>query len=183
MSRLTIWPDTDPEAVEVRTEDPREIADLLGPLGVRFARWPLREALAADADQAAVLAAYDAEIAALKQAGGYAVADVVRLPKGTPDPEPLRAKFLDEHTHAEDEVRFFVEGTGAFYLRGGERVYQVVCAAGDLMSVPAETRHWFDMGPDPQFTAIRLFTDPAGWVAAFTGDPIARRFPLFTGAA
>ncbi|RZM07821.1 MAG: hypothetical protein EOP67_72695, partial [Sphingomonas sp.] len=39
------------------------------------------------------------------------------------------------------------------------------------------TRHWFDMGPAPRFTAIRLFAEPDGWVARFTGDPIARGSP------
>jgi 1,2-dihydroxy-3-keto-5-methylthiopentene dioxygenase len=54
-----------------------------------------------------------------------------------------------------------------------------LCERGDLISVPAGTRHWFDMGPAPRFTAIRLFTTPAGWVANFTGEPIARGFPSF----
>jgi 1,2-dihydroxy-3-keto-5-methylthiopentene dioxygenase len=48
-----------------------------------------------------------------------------------------------------------------------------------LISVPAGTRHWFDMGPTPRFTAIRLFTTPAGWVANFTGTPIAGGFPSY----
>jgi 1,2-dihydroxy-3-keto-5-methylthiopentene dioxygenase len=96
-----------------------------------------------------------------------------------PQREAARRKFLDEHTHAEDEVRFFVEGAGAFYLHLGARVFQVVCGAGDLLSVPAGTKHWFDMGPAPRFTVIRLFTDPAGWVAEPTGDAIASRLPRF----
>ncbi len=42
--------------------------------------------------------------------------------------------------------------------------------------MPDGTRHWFDMGPAPHFVAIRLFTNPAGWVAEMTGSDIARRF-------
>lgn len=182
MSRLTIWTDTRPDEILEATDDPARIAAHLAALGIQFTRWPVQD-LPAGADQAVVLEAYGKEIAALKAAGGYKTADVVRLAKGTQNTEALRTKFLDEHTHSEDEVRFFVEGAGAFYLRGADKVYQVVCAAGDLISVPANTRHWFDMGPQPHFTAIRLFTDPAGWVAAFTGDAIARKFPLFTEAA
>jgi 1,2-dihydroxy-3-keto-5-methylthiopentene dioxygenase len=34
------------------------------------------------------------------------------------------------------------------------------------------------MGPNPVFTAIRLFNNPEGWVANFTGDDIAKKFPL-----
>ena len=51
--------------------------------------------------------------------------------------------------------------------------------AGDLLGVPARTPHWFDMGPRPRFTAIRLFLTPEGWVAQATGEDIADRFPRF----
>jgi 1,2-dihydroxy-3-keto-5-methylthiopentene dioxygenase len=47
------------------------------------------------------------------------------------------------------------------------------------MSVPKGTRHWFDMGTTPDFTAIRFFHDEDGWVGDFTGDEIALRFPDF----
>jgi 1,2-dihydroxy-3-keto-5-methylthiopentene dioxygenase len=62
-------------------------------------------------------------------------------------------------------------------------VFAVVCEAGDLISVPAGTRHWFDMGEQPRFTALRLFISPEGWVAQFTGAPIAEDFPKFEKAA
>jgi 1,2-dihydroxy-3-keto-5-methylthiopentene dioxygenase len=35
------------------------------------------------------------------------------------------------------------------------------------------------MGENPDFKCIRLFSNPEGWVAHFTGDPIAERFPKF----
>jgi 1,2-dihydroxy-3-keto-5-methylthiopentene dioxygenase len=53
----------------------------------------------------------------------------------------------------------------------------VLCEAGDLIGVPDNTPHWFDMGPQPHFVAIRLFTNVEGWVARFTGADIAQRFP------
>jgi len=62
-------------------------------------------------------------------------------------------------------------------------VFAVVCEAADLISVPAGTRHWFDMGPRPSFTALRLFVSPEGWVARFTGAPIAAAFPKYERAA
>jgi 1,2-dihydroxy-3-keto-5-methylthiopentene dioxygenase len=55
----------------------------------------------------------------------------------------------------------------------------VICCRGDLMSVPTGVKHWFDMGPNPSFTVIRIFTDPAGWVAQFTGDKIAALQPAY----
>ncbi len=58
------------------------------------------------------------------------------------------------------------------------RVYDAYCEAGDLISVPANTKHWFDAGERPFFTALRVFTDQAGWVAHFTGDTISSRFAV-----
>jgi 1,2-dihydroxy-3-keto-5-methylthiopentene dioxygenase len=91
----------------------------------------------------------------------------------------MRAKFLDEHTHDDFEVRFFVDGRGLFYLHAGGKVYCMLCEKGDLISVPANTTHWFDMGAAPSFKCIRLFTTPDGWVGNFTGSDISRRFPDF----
>ena len=59
----------------------------------------------------------------------------------------------------------------------GGKVYGIECHQGDLIRVPAGTPHWFDMGPAPHFRAIRLFTNPAGWVANYTGSTIAASFP------
>ena len=56
---------------------------------------------------------------------------------------------------------------------------QVLCEAGDLIAVPDSMTHWFDMGPEPSFVAIRFFTEPDGWVGHFTGTDIAQRFPRY----
>jgi 1,2-dihydroxy-3-keto-5-methylthiopentene dioxygenase len=45
-----------------------------------------------------------------------------------------------------------------------------------LISVPANTKHWFDAGPAPYFTALRVFTDTTGWTPHYTGDEISERF-------
>ncbi len=159
--------------------DLRDITKALVPFDVRFERWQATRDLAPGAGQDEVLEAYAADVERLKKTGGYQSADVVRMRPDHPDREAMRQKFLSEHTHADDEVRFFVEGAGAFYLRSKEQVLQVVCTAGDLLSVPKHTRHWFDMGPKPLFAAIRLFTTPEGWVAEFTGDKIADNIPKY----
>ena len=178
-STLRVFDDADPSRPLVETADRAEIARVLGAAGVRFERWEANAQLAPDADADAVLTAYANDVQRLKEECGYATADVLRLAKGTPNTAPMRAKFLDEHVHTEDEVRFFVEGSGAFSLRIDGKIYMTVCTRGDLIGVPAGTRHWFDMGPDPEFTAIRFFTDTAGWVANFTGDDVASRFPRY----
>ena len=179
MSRLTVYPEHSAAAPLVDTSERGEIEAALQAIRVRFENWEARYPLSADSDDKAVLAAYQSDIERLKEEGDYCSVDVLRLLPDNPNREELRRKFLDEHTHSEDEVRFFVEGEGVFYLRAAGKVYVILCEQGDLLSVPAGTRHWFDMGPAPRFTAIRLFTTPKGWVAQFTGDRIAQRFPLF----
>jgi 1,2-dihydroxy-3-keto-5-methylthiopentene dioxygenase len=180
-SQLRVYADDAPERPIVDTTDGDRIAAELGSIGVRFERWTADADLAPGADQATVIAAYRTAIDRLMDECGYQTVDVIRLERGAPNAEALRAKFLDEHRHTEDEVRFFVEGRGAFYLHVGDRVFQTICVRGDLISVPAGTRHWFDMGPDPEFTAVRLFVNPDGWVAAFTGEDIAASFPRLDG--
>jgi len=183
MTQLTIYSDKDAGDVLLDTNDGNEIARALGDIGVDFERWDASQALSDTAGQDEVLAAYDADIRRLMADGGYQSCDVVRVMPGNPNAAELRAKFLSEHTHSEDEVRFFVEGAGAFYIRKGGKVFRVVCERDDLISVPANTTHWFDCGPDPHFCAIRIFTSADGWVGHFTGDDIATRFPSFEGLA
>lgn len=176
MSRLRIYDEVDPLRHRVDTRDGAEIAEALDAIGVRFERWPTRD-LPEDAQSDAILAAYAPEIDRLKREGRYQSVDVVGMLPDHPERATMRTKFLSEHTHAEDEVRFFVRGEGLFTLHADGRVFNLLCTAGDLISVPAGIAHWFDMGAAPRFTAIRLFANPDGWVAHFTGDPIADRFP------
>ena len=183
MTRLTVYADTDAERPLFATGAHETAQRELARIGVLLDRRDVRKDLPPEAGDAAVLAAYGDTVEHLKRERGYGSADVVRILRGASGTAPLRAKFLNEHTHSEDEARFFVEGSGAFYLHVGDRVFVLECSPGDLLSVPAGAPHWFDMGADPHFTAIRFFTAPNGWAAALTGDPIADRFPKYESAA
>jgi len=179
MSRLTIYRDTAPSVAELDTADEAPIREALARINVRFERWPAQQLLASTDKDDDILAAYRPEIQRLERTQAYQSVDVLRCLPDHPQREQLRAKFLAEHTHDDDEVRFFVDGAAMFYLHADARVHMVLCARNDLISVPAGMRHWFDMGPEPHFTVIRLFTTPEGWVARFTGDSVATRFPAF----
>lgn len=178
MSSLTVYQDSDPEQPLKLLTHVEDIAATLAEVGVRFERWQASAPIAPGASPDQVLAAYAPEIQRLKDEQGYVTVDVVSLSADHPQKDELRAKFLDEHRHGEDEVRFFVAGRGLFTLHIDDHVYAVLCEKNDLISVPAGTRHWFDMGERPHFVAIRLFNNPEGWVAKFTGEDIAKRFPL-----
>lgn len=179
MTYLTVFPDTDATNPTVQTEDPKVIEQTLAQHNVLFERWIAHTPITKDADQAAIMQAYEHDIERLKALGGYQTVDVVSLFPDNPNKIELRKKFLDEHIHTEDEVRFFVRGRGVFYLHSQQQVVAVLCEQGDLISVPARTAHWFDMGADPEFTAIRFFNNEEGWVAQHTGDTIADQFPRY----
>lgn len=179
MTWLKIYSDTNAETPEIDTKDPSQIAALLAAHGVRFEQWQAGVELADDAGQEQVITAYKSDIERLQAEKGYKAVDVIRLKADHPQKAELRQKFLNEHRHSEDEVRFFVEGDGLFYLHIGDKIYATLCERGDLIGVPDNTPHWFDMGENPQFCAIRLFTNPEGWVANFTGETIATRFPTY----
>ena len=177
MSQLRIFAEADGATSLKTLGDHAAIERELAAAGVRFERWEASKPIAPGASQDEVIAAYRADIDRLMQSEGYQAVDVISLTPDHPDRAALRQKFLNEHTHAEDEVRFFVAGRGLFSLHLGEKVYEVLCEQGDLIRVPDGTRHWFDMSERPHFVAIRLFTNKDGWVANFTGSDIAMRFP------
>ncbi len=177
MSALTIFSDSDPLAPIWQSRDGDEIAAELHKIDVRFERWQADRELGSNPQPEQVIEAYQHEINKLVAEKGYQSWDVISMRPDNEQREVLRAKFLSEHTHGEDEVRFFVEGAGLFCLHLQGKIFQILCEKNDLISVPAHTRHWFDMGGSPSFTAIRLFDNPTGWVAHFTGDAIADAYP------
>lgn len=179
MSRLRIFADDVPGAPLLDTGDGDAIARELAAIGVTFERWQASQPVAAGASQDAVLAAYADDIARISAERGFSTVDVVSIAPDNPKREEMRRTFLDEHFHKEDEVRFFVAGSGLFTLHVADRVYEIECVQGDLIAVPDGTTHWFDMGAEPEFVAIRFFQQPDGWVGHFTGTDIAQRFPRY----
>lgn len=144
MSALTLFSVTDPQTPLWHSTDAKAIQDQLNAKGVRFERWQADRDLGANPSPETVIAAYQHAIDKLVAEKGYQSWDVISLRADNPQKEALREKFLNEHTHGEDEVRFFVEGAGLFCLHIGDEVFQVLCEKNDLISVPAHTPHWFD---------------------------------------
>jgi 1,2-dihydroxy-3-keto-5-methylthiopentene dioxygenase len=182
MTTLTLYDDAAPHRERETLGDFDAIAAKLAGIGITIERWAAGVELGESPEDQAILEAYSGDIERLKQVGGYKSRDVLRVTPDHPQREELRQKFLSEHIHDDDEVRFFVEGAGLFYIRSGGMVHALECTRGDLILLPAGTRHWFDTGARPFFTVIRIFTTPEGWVARYTGDRIAESIPLYEGA-
>jgi len=164
-------------------QEPGAIAGYLVPHGIFYERWEVEGRIGAGASAAEILNAYANEVEALKKRGGYVTADVIDVTPDVPDLQAMLDRFNKEHTHAEDEVRFIVAGRGIFHIHPAEGpVFAIEMEAGDLINVPAGTKHWFDLCEERRIRAIRLFREKAGWTPLYTDSGIAEGYqPLCFG--
>lgn len=156
--------------------DTNQIIEILKPYGVLFENWEASTKLSIDDSQETILKAYEHKLNPFMEKNGFESADVINVDKSTPNIETIREKFLAEHTHSEDEVRFFVDGEGYFYFHFTDEVVKLHCVAGDFISVPAGYKHWFDLAPAYSVKAIRVFSNTEGWVANYTGSEISKKY-------
>lgn len=175
MAILTIL---DPERQEIL--DPKDIKKFMNDRGIIFEQWTASMPLKDSDDQETILKAYEHELVPYMKEHGYQSADVINVHQGTPNIEAIRAKFLSEHVHSEDEVRFFVDGEGYFFFHLPERmeVLKLLCEKGDFISVPKGYTHWFDLAPRYFVKAIRVFQTPEGWVANYTNSGKEQKYNL-----
>jgi 1,2-dihydroxy-3-keto-5-methylthiopentene dioxygenase len=158
-------------------DDGEEMSRFLGQYGITYERWTSTRSVPDTASAAVVLEAYADKIDELKARGGYTAADVIDVTAATPNLDAMLARFSREHWHDEDEVRFIVEGRGIFHVDPpGAPVFAIEVEAGDLISVPKGTLHWFDLCADRRIRAIRLFQDPSGWTPHYTDSGIDAGF-------
>jgi len=127
MSELKIYRNGQGEPVLAETRA-ASIREALGRIGVVYERWKPHRTLPADAEQDEIIEAYREEIDRLMQSYGFQSVDVVRMAPSDPNRETARLRYLHEHVHQEDEVRFLAEGEATFYLNHDGDIYSVHCA-------------------------------------------------------
>lgn len=177
MSILSVYHhDTPEQPFKVLTHH-EDVAATLAEVGVHLERWQASTAIAANADDEDLIAAYQSQIDRFKSERGYAEVEVLRLTDDQAKQVVSRPQTLEEYVQSEDEVRLVVSGRGLFNLHIGDRVFAVLCEKGDLLLIPAGVRHWFDKGENPYLIAICLFNTAEGRTPQFTGEDIASRFP------
>lgn len=155
----------------------------LAEYGIWYENWPVAGRCGPDASAEEILASYAPEIEELNARGGYVTADVIDVTPEVPGLQAMLDRFNKEHTHAEDEVRFIVKGSGVFHIHPDNApVFAIEVREGDLINVPAGTKHWFDLCSDRCIRAIRLFREKAGWTPEYTGSAVAEGYqPLCLG--
>lgn len=164
-------------------DEPEDIRAYLEPAGIWHERWPVAGRVSRQSSPDEILEAYAAEVEMLKQRGGYVTADVIDVTPELPGLQAMLDRFNQEHTHAEDEVRFIVSGRGVFHIQPTVGpVFAIEVEPGDLINVPAGTRHWFDLCADRCIRAIRLFREKAGWTPQYTESGVSSSYqPLCLG--
>ncbi|WP_274362220.1 1,2-dihydroxy-3-keto-5-methylthiopentene dioxygenase [Paenibacillus thermotolerans] len=126
-----------------------------------------------DEEKNTILSTFDEEIRDLAARRGYKTWDIISLSDATPNLDELLKKFEAVHTHTEDEVRAITAGKGIFIIKGSDDVgyFDVELEAGDVISVPENKPHFFTLMENRQIVAVRLFIEPAGWIAQPFDDP------------
>lgn len=129
-----------------------------------------------DEEKDQVLTALDGYFEQLQQNHGYQSCDLIVLHPGVENLDALLAKFDRIHTHADDEVRYIIDGEGVFeFIRPDGSQVELTIQAEDYIRVPAGTEHLFYLTPKRRIKAIRYFSSTEGWVPRYTGTEIHLR--------
>ncbi|MEO4046543.1 acireductone dioxygenase [Pseudomonas sp. CAU 1711] len=172
MSSLTVYHQSSPQVPDKMLTHAQDIAATLAEVGAGFERWPVDASIQPGQDRSEVLDALRPQLDELMSGRGYSSVELL---------SQSRARYRDEpSTEGPEEMRstaaqgyLLLAGRGLLNLHIGERVFAVLCEKGDLLSIPAGTRYWFDSGEFPHLLALQMATR----AAEPTGDEIAGRFP------
>lgn len=161
-----------------RVDETARVQALLDGCQIEYQPWPVsglsadlcRDASKNPAASQQILTQFAPQLTDIKTRYHYLTEDIVSLSPETPNLDDLLAMFSKPHHHTDDEVRFILHGNGIFGIipKTGEP-YEIHVETGDLLIVPAYTRHWFTLKEDREVVAIRIFKTPDGWTALY--DP------------
>lgn len=162
------------------------IARELAPLNIQLHRWPVgddpqtrallaKEALS-DGEKEQLLQSLDRYFEELKNTQGYQSRDAIVLHAGIPNLDAMLSKFQNCHTHADDEVRYIIDGEGVFgFARPDGSQVELTVQPEEYINVPAGTEHWFHLTDARRIKAVRYFIGTEGWVPQYTGTEIRFR--------
>jgi 1,2-dihydroxy-3-keto-5-methylthiopentene dioxygenase len=157
-----------------------DIARELAPLQVSLNRWEVNKdpAIAAliakenldNEQKEKVLKSLDRYFEKLKTTAGYQSRDLIVLYPEFPNLSQLLSKFASCHIHADDEVRYVIDGEGVFgFVRPDRSQVELTIQPEEYINVPAGTEHWFHLTQSNRIKAVRYFTTTEGWTPEYTG--------------
>ena len=109
----------------------------------------------------------------LQESAGYQSRDLIVLHAHVPNLDNFLAKFELCHTHADDEVRYIIDGEGVFgFVCPDGSQMELTVQAEEYINVPAGTEHWFHLTANKRIKAVRYFSGTEGWTPEYTGTKI-----------
>ncbi|KAJ4828590.1 hypothetical protein Tsubulata_019596 [Turnera subulata] len=107
----------------------------------------------------------DEELKKIREARGYNYMDLLDLcPEKVANYEEKLKNFYTEHIHADEEIRYCLEGSGYFDIRDkGDRWIRIWIRAGDLIVLPAGIYHRFTLDTSNYVKLMRLFVGEPVW--------------------
>ncbi|KAL2463768.1 dihydroxy-1 [Forsythia ovata] len=107
----------------------------------------------------------DPELQKIREARGYSYMDMLDLcPEKVENYEQKLKNFYTEHIHADEEIRYCLEGSGYFDIRDkDDRWIRILIKAGDLIVLPAGIYHRFTLDTSNYINLMRLFVGEPVW--------------------
>ncbi len=134
-------------------------AEELNSHGITYEQMPTEESV------------YKSPLEKLMKERGYVTMDQVGMKPDMPNFEALCQKFVGEHLHTDDEVRFVLQGSGVFEIRSlDDQWMKVIVEPGDFILVPANRFHRFYLTDEKKIQCVRLFKDQSGWAPLYRKD-------------
>lgn len=165
--------------IYTRLED---IGEKLAALNVSLNYWPienpetrelLTKAALSDEEKETVLSSLDRYFRELQEKYNYQTRDLIVLHPDIPNLDTLLAKFERCHTHADDEVRYIIDGEGVFgFVFPDGSQGELTVQPEEYINVPANSEHWFHLTDTRRVKAVRYFTSTEGWVPEYTDTEI-----------
>lgn len=174
MSSLAVYQHTSPELPNKVLNHADDIASTLSAVGIDYRQLELPAALRPGCEQAEFDAAYGLWLQAFMGKEGHVQQELFNLQRNHPQKLELRARHLDEQSQSTASAWLFLGGFAQLSLHIDDHVYMLQGEKGDLLSLPAGTRYWFDLGEEPHALVVRLSASEDAPVR--TDDDIASRF-------
>ncbi|KAJ6321696.1 hypothetical protein OIU77_011717 [Salix suchowensis] len=109
----------------------------------------------------------DAELKKIREDRGYNYMDLLDIcPEKVADFKEKLKNFYTEHIHADEEIRYCLEGSAYFDVRDKyDRWIRIWIKAGDLIILPAGIYHRFTLDTGDYVKLMRLFVGEPVWTA------------------
>ncbi|GMH36838.1 hypothetical protein BSKO_04711 [Bryopsis sp. KO-2023] len=107
----------------------------------------------------------DDKLQAIRDVRAYSYQDVITVsPDKLPQYEEKLKMFYEEHIHHDEEIRYFLEGSGYFDVRDfDDKWIRIPLGKGDMIVLPEGIYHRFTLDSTNYAKVMRLFVGEPVW--------------------